>query len=106
MYPSDYGYAAGETCATEADLYNFARTSSCTNISWLLYTSDDQWLLTPSSYDNFVFYTFSNGNVENSNPNTGLLFYGFSVRPVFYLKPEVIITGGTGTIDSPYTLFL
>ena len=99
MYPSDYGYAAGETCATGTNLYNYS-TSGCKNTDWLWYTSDHQWFLSPnSSGTDVAFSVVTMGNVNNYG---NVVLNGCSVRPVFSLKPEVIITEGDGTIDNPY----
>ena len=96
MYPSDYGYAAGETCATGT---NFNSYRNCNGTNWLR-ISNDQWLLSPnSSNTGNAFHVHTTGNVLGNGA-----WYGRSVRPVFYLKPDVIITGGSGTMDDPYTI--
>ena len=99
MYPSDYGYAAGETCATGTNLYNYS-TSGCKNTDWLWYTSDHQWLLSPNSSSTVIaFYADSTGNVSDN-----IVLYGRSVLPVFNLTSDVSIVGGTGTAEDPYQI--
>ena len=49
-------------------------------------------------------------NVYGDNIGGGVSIYdsksSFLVNPVFYLKPKVRITGGTGTKEDPFTLLL
>ena len=95
MYMSDYGYAAGNDCARNTSPYYY---SDCKNKSWL-HLSSDEWTITPhvsSSSDISVWFV----------KYSALYDYAYStypsVRPVFYLKSSVFITGGTGTQDDPY----
>ena len=40
--------------------------------------------------------------------NTGYVYADSEtngLRPVFHLRPEVIVTGGSGSEEDPYTLF-
>ena len=95
MYPSDYGYAAGNSCATGTNLSSY--DSSCKSKDWLYNSSNWQWLMSPYS-DNFGFawIVYSTGIVGYYSSNdTGL------VSPVFYLTSDVNITGGTGTSSDP-----
>ena len=97
MYPSDYGYAAGNDCATNTNLNGYS--SSWKSKDWLYYNSSNwQWLMSPySGYSNFAWRVGSDGYIDNiSGRNTGL------VSPVFYLTSDVSITGGTGTSSDPY----
>ena len=97
IYPSDYGYAAGNSCAagTNLNIYN----SSCKSNDWL-YSSNFQWLMTPYPFNSSnVLYVYSSGYVTDNSYSTN---YTFLVSPVFYLKSSVSITGGTGTQDDPY----
>ena len=99
MYTSDYGYAAGTTCVNGTNLKDY--DTSCKNSDWL-FNSSYQWLLFPlSSYTDTAFSVVTMGNVNNYG---NVVLNGCSVRPVFSLKPEVIITEGDGTIDNPYTV--
>ena len=95
MYASDYLYASSY----------FADTSTTTassgyygNKNWLY--KGNEWTITPKAdiADN-AFFVGSSGRVSNSHANNG-----YGVRPTFYLKSNVIVTGGSGTFDDPYTL--
>ena len=98
MYPSDYGYAAGNVCATGTDLFNYFR--ECSNKDWLYKAGVDQWLMSPSSdNDGAVLYVEFDGLVR------GIVNHlTFAVSPVFYLTPSASITSGTGTLTDPYIL--
>ncbi len=98
MYPSDYGYAAGNTCVTGKILYNY--TGGCMNKDWLNSSSHIQWLMSPySGYSDKVFHVYPSGNV-----NLEEVYRGLWVRPTFYLKSDISVTGGTGTSSDPYIL--
>ena len=97
MYPSDYGYAAGNNCLSTA-LYNYG--NSCFNNDYL-YTGVAEWLQTPYASANYNAALLVSGFVlpnatSNSNPS--------GARPVLYLNTNVQITGGTGTSSDPYTI--
>ena len=97
MYPSDYGFASSE-CYSDTSLYNY-HNESCTSTNWL-YTNDEQWLLAPFNLDRrYVRFVTSSGSVYNNRA-----VYTFSARPVIYLSSSVKITGGNGTLSSPYEL--
>ena len=96
MYPTDYGYAAGNSCATGTNLVDY--DSSCKSKDWLYNSSNWQWLMSPYSVNsNVAWGVYSTGNVYNDYnvDDTGL------VSPVFYLTSDVNITGGTGTSSDP-----
>ena len=105
MYPSDYGYAAGNTCVTGTDPYNY--DGGCKNKDWLwMTTSSDyykgyEWIMSPNSGSSYkAFSVASSGYVIDD----GLVHVANSVRPVFYLKSDVSITDGEGTSTNPYIL--
>ncbi len=98
MYPSDYGYAAGNTCVNGTKLYDY--DGGCMNKDWLYISNTYQWFMSPNSGNsNIVFFVFSGGYVR---------YDGYSVddarsaRPVFYLNSSASITDGTGTSSDPY----
>ena len=100
IYPSDYGYAStNEACRNNMssatnNVYN------CKNENWL-YNSAYQWTLSHvSSCADRVFRVVSDGYVYYyfANNTSG-------VRPVLFLKSDVVIAGGTGeSIENAYTL--
>ena len=105
MYPSDYGYAAGNTCVTRTDLYKY--DGGCKNKDWLWmttssnYSNDAEWIMSPRSGDpDSAFLVYSSGYV-----NYGLRVCGvYSARPVFFLNSSASISEGEGTLDAPYIL--
>ena len=59
-----------------------------------------EWTITPlSSYSFSVFNVYNNGYLDRPNAN-----YGYAARPVFYLKSNVALQGGSGTSSDPYRL--
>ena len=94
MYASDYLYASS----------NFADTATTTassnyygNKNWLY--KGYEWTITPrADSTNTAFNVYHTGSVYNNYAYSGL-----GVRPTFYLKSNVNVTG-TGTFDDPYKL--
>ena len=100
MYTSDYGYAAGNVCATGTELFNYL--GECSNKDWLYNTGVNQWLMSPGSgSSNYVLGVSYDGQVYYSRYFS---FYALAVSPVFYLSSSASITGGNGTLDAPYIL--
>ena len=106
MYPSDYGYAAGNVCATGIDPYIYDR--ECKSKDWLWmsnssnYVDGYEWLMSPKSDRSaIVLRVYLDGHVYGDHDFTDLIR---SVRPVFSLSPNTTISSGTGTIDDPYIL--
>ena len=97
MYPSDYGYAAyPDAWTTNLNGYN---NSTITSNNWM-YMGLYEWTITPySSYSDIVFYVDYNGLLNLLSANRGN-----SARPVFYLKSNVALQGGSGTSSDPYRL--
>ena len=106
MYPSDFGYAAGNTCVTGTDPYNYK--DGCKNKDWLWmttssdYTGGAEWLMSPNSGNsNVALYVISSGYVDNVNRG---VYNAYSARPVFYLNSSASISDGEGTSTDPYIL--
>ena len=101
IYPSDYGYASTDTtCRGGLNSYDSNYNGYCKNENWL-FNSAFQWTLSPHSGGaNLVFFVYSGGDVGSN--------YAYStigVRPVLFLKSDVVIAGGTGeSIENAYTL--
>ena len=96
MYPSDYGYAAGNVCATGTELFNYF--GECSNKDWLYKTGVNQWLMSPNSGSSGgVLNVYNVGQVVDGG-------YALAVSPVFYLSSSASITEGEGTLDAPYIL--
>ena len=99
MYPSDFGYAAGNTCVTNTAPYDY-NNKGCKNKDWLNDTSKWQWLMSPRSrYSYYAFCLHAPGYVGSSDVNTTQ-----PVLPVFYLNSSASISSGDGTSAAPYIL--
>ena len=101
MYASDYGYSVlSSSCARTKNLSSY-NTNACAGNAWLKKESTE-WTITPSSdpsgdvWD--VVYT---GYVYVS-----IAFNGYASRPVLYLKSDVTVMGGDGSLDNPYRIRL
>ena len=97
MYPSDYGYAAGNICVTSTKLNNY---EGCKNKDWLYISNTGQWLMSPDSdFSENVFYVYGGGTVFKA-----ICYNVLSVRPTFYLKADTNIKSGDGSSTNPYIL--
>ena len=99
MYPSDYGYSVlASSCARTTNLNSYNK-STCAGQSWLSKTGYE-WTITPySSYSSSVFNLPSSGILSYNSA-----YYGYSVRPVLYLKSNVYVVDGNGSISDPYII--
>ncbi len=114
FYPSDYGYATSggsntnrETCLN-TNLKDWeTKVSYCKNNNWLFNNGVAQYCMTPyatSSTATYAFYT-NGGSVFIRDLSAGLAPAAAAwSRPTIYLKKEVKIKNGDGTIDNPYYL--
>ena len=95
MYVSDYMYASGYYGSTNSTPNSFYYYGSK---NWLY--SGPEWTIVPAANnDTYVSIIGLYGCVM---PQLSGLTNG--VRPTFYLKSSVYVTGGTGTFDDPYTI--
>ena len=98
MYPSDYGYAArSDAWATDIGDYD---SSTITSNNWL-YMGLDEWTVTPFSWDSYIVFRVHYNGYLNGN---SFAYLGYAARPVFYLKSNVALQGGSGTESDPYRL--
>ena len=99
MYPSDYGYSVlASSCARTTNLGSYS-SSSCGGESWLL-KNGYEWTMTHyTSNSSYVFYVYRSAYVGYSGANNG-----FAVRPTAYLKSNVYVVSGTGSITDPYVI--
>ena len=96
MYPSDYGYAADPSYWTII----LNASSSTINANNWLYMGLYEWTITPrSSSGGIVFHVDSIGGLFTISAS-----FGYAARPVFYLKSNVALQGGSGTSSDPYRL--
>ena len=99
MYPSDYGYAAGNSCLSTA-LYKY--DSSC-KYSDYLSIGVTEWLQAPDasmSYRAACLYRTGYVAGASSHVSGG----SYAVRPVLYLNTDVQITDGDGSQSNPFKL--
>ena len=101
MYPSDYGYASTNTsCRNSLDSIDSSSNGYCMKNNWL-FNSAYQWTLSPRSSSAYVvFYVRSDGSVTNNVA----YFAAVGVRPVLFLKSDILIAGGEGTQTNPYDI--
>ena len=101
MYASDYGYSVlSSSCARTTNLYDYV-TNACAGNAWLK-KETYEWTITPypgNSYD--VWNVYLSGYVNRSYAN-----FGYASRPVLYLKSDVTVMGGDGSLASPYRIRL
>ncbi|MCI7241896.1 MAG: hypothetical protein MR550_05080 [Bacilli bacterium] len=97
MYVSDYLYASSyfaDTATTTASSIYYG------NKNWLY--KGYEWTITPRADSaDYAFYVRDDGFVDNSY---SIAYDGSDVRPTFYLKSNVNVTGGSGTFEDPYKL--
>ena len=100
IYPSDYGYASTNEACRDSMNSKTNNVFNCKNENWL-FNSKYQWTLSPlSGFADIVFSVYSGGNVSTDPADDTL-----GVRPVLFLKSDVVIAGGTGeSIENAYTL--
>ena len=100
MYPSDYGYSVlASSCARTTNLGSYD-SSSCGGESWLL-KNGYEWTMTHgASYSSNVFFVSNDASVVSNT----LANIGNAVRPTAYLKSNVYVVSGTGSITDPYVI--
>ena len=102
MYPSDYGYAAGNTCVNGTKLFNY--NEGCMNKDWLYISNTYQWLMSPNSGLSINVLSVYDVGLVNNTPDSGYSFRALAVSPVFYLNSSASISEGDGTLNNPYLL--
>ena len=102
MYPSDYGYSVTDAnCSHTSKKLRSYNTAACGGKAWLL-KYGYEWTSTPCLGDPYsLFIVFHSALVSSSSANSG-----YGVRPVLYLKSNIYVTGGDGSINNPYQLSL
>ncbi len=95
MYASDYAYASGYLASSDA-VNQALRAGS----NWLYIGYE--WTITPNCWFQTLFVN-PGGMISSCDFNLGSE-HSMPIRPTFYLKPDVKVTGGTGAYDDPYTI--
>ena len=109
MYPSDYGYAtSGGTIKDRAaclakELWNWSENdfSDCKGNDYLFGKMQGQWTLTPNSADDCEVVDVDGATSRVYREKAG---YNRAVRPVLFLKSNILVDKGTGESSNPYTL--
>ena len=101
MYASDYGYSVlSSSCARTINLGSY-NTNACAGNAWLKKEAYE-WTITPHSDSSAsVWYVYDAGYVNSHNASNG-----DASRPVLYLKSDVTVMGGDGSLDNPYRIRL
>ena len=95
MYVSDYMYASGYIASNATTT---GSSSNFINLNWLYKGSE--WTITPKGNSG----TFAFGVTDAGYVSYYLSYYGDGLRPTFYLKSSVYVTGGNGSFSNPYTI--
>ena len=96
MYPSDYMYATDlSLCIQTGSNYS---VSDCEVNDWL-FIDEPQWTISST-----IRYPHLGFNIYYNFITDGRVYYTMSVRPVVYLKSNIVITDGFGTSSDPYIL--
>ena len=97
MYVSDYMYASGYVASN--DTSTNGNNSNYVNLNWLY--NGTEWTITPRGNSNNRVYNVAATGYINSSTYAD---YGYAIRPTFYLKEQVYVTGGNGSFHNPYTI--
>ncbi len=111
LYPSDYGYATSggsatnrDQCLNTVDIYHWMDSyAECSQNNWLFDADHFQWTISSSSKDASSAFMIARGGLVNSTE--GNVNYLLSaIRPVVYLKADVLYTSGDGSSSNPFVL--
>lgn len=102
LYPSDYIF----TYSKSIDDVCYSTPRKCStgsggnpHLGWIYSSEYSQWTITPSSSsERYAFYITKSGLYSYGSHVANVM----GVRPTIYLKPNVKIKSGDGTIDNPY----
>ena len=98
MESSDYGFASGPSF-NSTYLSKFSKTPIKSNY---LFKKESEFLLNNNTSDYKEVFSISNiGNVVISKATSSL-----NIRPALYLKSDILITEGKGTLENPYKISL
>ena len=102
IYPSDYGFAS-EKCRFAATLNNY-HVEVCNNVNYMYESVNDTtsalWTITPNyKFDNKAYAVGKSLELTNT-------YEARYVHPTVYLKEDVKLISGDGTIENPYTISL
>ena len=103
-YVTDWAYASSESvCETNMATQDSSNNYICKNNNWMQ-KSILAWYLLPVTTSSGACYAWY---VNKTGDPAGNYTYGLGgVIPAVYLKSDVFVTGGIGTSDNPYKLWL
>lgn len=93
MYVSDYSFSANPSSWTTT-LFNYNGTIRTVN--WMYMGASEWTLCRDSDIAYMAFHLYRDGSVYTERAS-GI----FSIRPVFFLKDDVIYVNGSGLITDP-----
>ncbi len=99
--PTSGGSKEGRSECLNKSVYNWENSDNCVLNNYLYDDTHYQWTLTPRVKENYygIRITF-NGNVRANY----VYLAAQTVTPVLYLKSNLVISGGSGTLDNAYRL--
>ena len=102
---SDYGFATGGSSSKDRNScymsYLTNWSEECSKNNWLYHSADRKWLISTSATWGDYASIITSGIVSQTKISDSN-----DVYPSVYLKTNVVITGGNGSQDSPYTIEL
>ena len=98
IYPSDYGYASTNEACRDSMNSKTNNVFNCKNENWL-FNSAYQWTLSSYSGNAHGVFSFDSGGYACNVASRAI-----GVRPVLFLKSDVVIISGTGDEKNPYTI--
>ena len=101
MYASDYGYSVLSSSCTRTTNLGSYNTNACAGNAWLK-KETYEWTITPFSGNSTRVWFVSNSGYVLYNG----AYNGYVSRPVLYLKSDVTVMGGDGSLDNPYRIRL
>ena len=103
MYPSDFGYAtAGSKGSTSQSqcrsmaMYDW-NNNDCNN--WMS-NQENMWTIMPLADSMLTYFVINISNYVHSQTAS----WHNNIFPVVYLKPDVLVSSGNGSQESPYVL--
>ena len=101
-YVTDWAYASSEAdCETNMQKQDSSKNYICINNNWM-YRSGDTWYLSPDANSSGAYYAWFVNGFGGAGHNLAAGSGG--AAPALYLKSNVLIESGNGTVDTPYIL--
>ena len=105
MYASDYGYSVLSSSCTRTTKLSSYDTNICAGDAWLKKESDE-YVMDISQCDENFFIGMSGEIYDFEIAAPKDIDLGYAVRPVLYLKSNVVRYAGDGSISNPYQIRL